>query len=660
MSRKFLLNAANREEKLSGWDERDRNAFGRKLNEQGDSDDFARELFPSRRAQGCKAVDLLLDYVQHGGHTVGDLADALQACRWGALVEEYFSFTVVEYLNQTRLRAQPEEPNPPRKDIDVEEETYTGPAHWVEAMLSAKNSCKDKSTGVAQDAKVLYDTLRSFPHQKVKAWPSLRVFDRLLKMHPQSAVIYNHDGLEKILRGIVAQQHRLTESPPIICFEGPHGIGKTTIGKIFAELLQLPVSQISLAGFRNPSQLLGSSQTYIKARPGRLLKALVQGKCLNPVVLFDEIDKVASVDESNSTFAFVDIFDPQTNSKYYDDYLHLEIDISKVFFICTANDTAKLPVSLTHRMLIIRLEDYSLSKKAKIGESFIRNSLSSLRCTMTPDDISSLSYDTLCHTRGSGVRKQHQEITKRLRDCLLSLCDADGVSKTGHKDINCKSTVRDSNELPTLAYERSAYQEDDQQFQSQLSRYREQPGIAMAAMCDDLRSMPCLVEAIIRDEDGAQSDKFVGVAQLTKATKDAMKRACVCFRSLCKFEGCRPRPFFYISVNFFRPIESVAINGPSLALAVWAALHSLHSNALFGKHAFSGEVDLNGHVHPVGRLGQKKLALRSCGCTKLFVARSQLAAEKKAAENAADSVELVPIDHVSDLIKFGFKRSKQL
>ncbi len=439
----------------------------------------------------------------------------------------------------------------------------------------------------------------------------------------------DHFGLEKvkerILEHLAVLKLKGDMKAPILCLVGPPGVGKTSLGKSVARALKRKFVRMSLGGLHDESEIRGHRKTYIGAMPGRILQSLKKAGSNNPVFILDEIDKVGKDFRGDPSSALLEVLDPEQNSTFYDNYLEVEYDLSKVLFIATANSLSTIQPALLDRMEIIEISGYSLEEKVEIAKRHLipkeleAHGLKSKHIKLKPDVIARIIQE---YTRESGVRSLNREIAAVMRHTAKNVAMGEPYNITLKKeDLHLI--------LGPTRFSRDMYQEEPT------------PGVAVGLAWTEVGGEILFVECSL--------SKGKGNLTLTGNLGDVMKESASTALSLIKARseqlGIPQEIFESYNIHLHVPEGAIPKDGPSAGITMLTALTS----ALTGRSvkpflAMTGEITLRGKVLPVGGIKEKILAARRAGMTDIVLCKEN---QKHVAEIKQDYISGLHFHYVS-------------
>ncbi|NGN93488.1 endopeptidase La [Nocardioides sp. KC13] len=448
----------------------------------------------------------------------------------------------------------------------------------------------------------------------------------------------DHHGLEEVKDRIVeylAVRARRAErglqviggrgSGAVVLLAGPPGVGKTSLGESVARSLGRKFVRVALGGVRDEAEIRGHRRTYVGALPGRIVRAIKEAGSMNPVVLLDEVDKVGSDYRGDPAAALLEVLDPAQNHTFRDHYLELDLDLSDVLFIATANVVEQIPSALLDRMELVTIDGYTEDDKVAIARDFLlprqleRAAVTAEEVTVSDDALRELAAN---YTREAGVRQLERLIAKALRKAATKL-----ATGTEHVEVdldNLKDLVGRPRFTPESAERTSV------------------PGVATGLAVTGLGGDVLFIEASAAD--GQTGLNITG--QLGEVMKESAQIALSFVRSHAAELGVDPAVLDR-SLHVHVPAGAVPKDGPSAGITMVTALTSLATGRpVRSEVGMTGEVSLSGRVLPIGGLKQKLLAAQRAGLTEVFVPQRN---EPDLDEVPDDVKEALTINLVSDV-----------
>lgn len=522
--------------------------------------------------------------------------------------------------------------NKARVEIDKQQKEY-----FLQQQLK---SIKEELEGGDANSKEIKNLRQK---AEAKKWPKAakEMFDsnieKLERMNPSTpdySVIYNHTDLllnlpwdettednydlanaqkvldkdhfgmkkikERILEYLAVLKLKGDLKSPILCFVGPPGIGKTSLGKSIARAIGRKYSRLSLGGVHDESEIRGHRKTYIGAMPGRILQNLTKVKSSNPVMILDEIDKLGSDYKGDPSSAMLEVLDPEQNSAFYDNYLELEYDLSKVLFIATANSLKDIQPALRDRLEIIDLSGYAIEEKVMIAKKFLlpkekeAHGLKKVTIKVSDKVLEKLIQN---YTRESGVRELDRQLASLMRKLAKDYAILGEVKPT---------ITEDDLELllgPAI-YSNDIYQEVHM------------PGVAVGLAWTYVGGDILFIETLLSEGKGE--------LKLTGNLGDVMKESAVTALSYLRSHAAAididPKAFESKNIHIHVPEGATPKDGPSAGITMLSALASAFTGrAIRPFLAMTGEITLRGQVLPVGGIKEKILAAKRAGLKEIIL-----------------------------------------
>lgn len=419
----------------------------------------------------------------------------------------------------------------------------------------------------------------------------------------------DHFGLERIKQRIIeflaVQKLKPQGRAPILCFVGPPGVGKTSLGQSIARALQRSFVRVSLGGVHDEAEMRGHRRTYIGAMPGNIVQGIRKAGARNCVMMLDEIDKMTASIQGDPSAALLEILDPEQNSTFRDNYLGVPFDLSRVIFIATANVIDNVPPPVRDRMEIIDLPGYTQEEKLQIAMRYLvqrqseANGLREEQCTLTPAALESIVAN---YTREAGVRQFEREIGRVMRHAALRIAEGEQ-----------QQVLIDAAGLDTIL--------GAKRFEHELALHTDLPGVATGLAWTPVGGDILFIEATRVNGSG----RLILTGQLGDVMKESAQAALTLVKSRASDLNIPVSMFDGIDVHLHVPAGAIPKDGPSAGVAMFIALASLFTNRPV-RHdvAMTGEISLRGLVLPVGGIKEKILAAQRAGLrTVLLPARNQ-------------------------------------
>jgi ATP-dependent Lon protease len=504
-----------------------------------------------------------------------------------------------------------------RKELGEEEGSATGDYRRKIAeagMPDAVRQQAERELGRLErlgDSNAEAATIRTYLDWLIAVPWAKRSDERLDPAHAREVLDADHEGLDDVkkriteylaVRKLRAERGMVDtrRSGAILTLIGPPGTGKTSIGESIAKATGRQFVRMSLGGIRDEAEIRGHRRTYIGALPGRLVRALRDAGTMNPVILLDEVDKVGADWRGDPSAALLEVLDPAQNHAFRDHYLDVELDLSQVLFIATANVAETIPGPLFDRMEVIRFDGYTTNEKVSIARGHLwprqieKNGLLVDEATVTDDVLRLIVTD---YTREAGVRQLEREIGTLLRKTATTVAAG---SRTAPVDVDAAS-VRDALGRPKFVHEAAA----------RTSVAGVATGLAVTGTGGDV----LFVEAATMSGTG-----LVLTGQLGDVMKESARIALSYVRSHADDLGINASAIDGRELHLHVPAGAIPKDGPSAGITMVTAIASLLSGRpVKSTVGMTGEVTLQGRVLPIGGLKQKVLAAHAAGLTEVIV-----------------------------------------
>ena len=416
----------------------------------------------------------------------------------------------------------------------------------------------------------------------------------------------DHFGLEDVKKRIIEYlavlKIRNDMKSPILCLHGPPGVGKTSLGKSIAEAIGRKYVRISLGGLRDEAEIRGHRKTYIGAMPGRIIQNIKKANTSNPVFVLDEIDKIINSNIGDPSSAMLEVLDPEQNKEFYDNYLELGYDLSKVMFIATSNNLSSIQPALLDRMELINVSGYTTEEKIQIGKKFLLPKQLNEHGLKKKDlkiPSSVIEKITEGYTRESGVRGLEKQIAKLVRNCAKNI-----VTDIKY-DTNL--SIKEMNKvLGNPKLERDKYENND--IAGVVT------GLAWTSVGGDI----LFIESILSKGKG----KLSITGNLGKVMSESAKIALEYIKSNADKFNLSPDMFEKYNVHIHVPEGATPKDGPSAGIAMLTSLVSLYTQKkIKSKTAMTGEITLRGKVLPVGGIKEKILAAKRAKIKEIVLSK---------------------------------------
>ncbi len=489
-----------------------------------------------------------------------------------------------------------------------------------------------------------YGVIRTYLEWLVELPWSNQTEDNLDIGHAREVLDEDHYDLEEVKDRILeylAVRKLNPESPgPILCFVGPPGVGKTSLGRSIAKALGREFERISVGGVRDEAEIRGHRRTYIGALPGTIIRALRDAGTRNPVFMIDEIDKMGADFRGDPSSAMLEVLDPAQNSTFRDHYLDLPFDLSEVLFIATANILDTIPLALQDRMEMIQLAGYTVDEKLHIAKKYLvprqleANGLKPSQIEISDSALNAIIEE---YTREAGVRNLERQIGTVCRKVAREVAE-------GRADGKVRISAKRAREL--LGKRR---------FFSETRRRTKDPGVATGLAWTPVGGEVLFVEATAVPGSG----NLTITGQLGDVMRESAQAALSWVRAHAK-ELTPDLPddwFAKHDIHVHVPAGAVPKDGPSAGVAMTTALASLISNRpVRNDVAMTGEVTLTGQVLPIGGLKEKSLAAQRAGIKQVIVPDRNEGDVDEISEQEREGLEFVYADDIGDVLKVALER----
>lgn len=416
-----------------------------------------------------------------------------------------------------------------------------------------------------------------------------------------------HKIKERILEYLAVLKLKGDMKSPILCFVGPPGIGKTSLGKSIANAINRKYVRVSLGGLHDESEIRGHRKTYIGAMPGRILQSIRKIKSSNPVMILDEIDKVGSDFRGDPSSALLEVLDPEQNNNFYDNYLELEYDLSKVLFIATANNVQNIQPALRDRLEIIDLSGYAIEEKMEIAKRHLLPKQKEAHGLMNEaygKDMNFRISDTVLekiisdYTRESGVRELDRQLASIMRN----------LAKTYAIKGKLKPTISIGDVEKILGKSK---------YSNEIYKTANMAGVAVGLAWTYVGGDILFIETTTSD-NGKGELKLTG--NLGNVMKESATTAMTYLQANAKKYGIDPEVFTKKNVHIHIPEGAVPKDGPSAGITLMTALASSFTGRRVKPYlAMTGEITLRGQVLPVGGIKEKVLAAKRAGLKEIIM-----------------------------------------
>lgn len=447
-----------------------------------------------------------------------------------------------------------------------------------------------------------------------------------------------HYGLEKIkvriLEFLAVKKLKDDIKSPIICLSGPPGVGKSSLAKSIANAMDRKFIRVSLGGVRDEAEIRGHRRTYVGALPGKIIQSLKKVKTNNPVILLDEIDKMASDIKGDPAAAMLEVIDSEQNHEFVDHYLDIPFDLSKVLFVATANNLSLIPAPLRDRMEIIELESYTVKEKENIAIKYLiknqikNNGLSNEQISFSKQAVNKIING---YTYEAGVRNLDRIIGKVCRKSALKIVKDNKNIKIGINNLEdflgvAKYNLKDKNTTPQVGIVN---------------------GLAYTSVGGDTLE----VETSISKGNG----KIILTGMLGDVMKESAKTSISFLRSNVKELGIKNINFAEIDIHLHVPEGAIPKDGPSAGITITTSLYSSLKNMPVDSNiAMTGEITLHGKVLPIGGVKEKILSSEKMGIRKIIIPEKNKSDVVEIPKEILEKIELHFVKNIKEVFNIVF------
>ncbi len=463
----------------------------------------------------------------------------------------------------------------------------------------------------------------------------------------------DHYGLEKpkdrIIEHIAVLNLVKQMRGQILCFVGPPGVGKTSLGKSIARALGRKFVRISLGGVRDEAEIRGHRRTYIGSMPGKIVQSMKKAGSINPVILLDEIDKMSMDFRGDPSSAMLEVLDPEQNHTFNDHYLDVDYDLSQVMFITTANVRYNIPLPLQDRMEIIDLPGYLMHEKLEIAKRHIMPKQLKMHGLDKHDvsmDDKTINKIITGYTREAGVRNLEREIAsvyrKTAREIVLE------QSKNGkRKKVKVKYPVNEGKIETFLGVPK---------FRSQKAETKPRVGSVTGLAWTSVGGEILNVDATVM----AGAEKLIITGQIGDVMKESALAALSYLRSNTKDFGLRANFYKGKEIHIHLPEGAIPKDGPSAGITLAMAIYSAFSGKPAKSDiAMTGEITLRGNILAIGGLNEKLLAARRSGMKTVLIPKENEKDLTEIKPEVTDGVKIIPVENIKEAIKYVFPVSRK-
>ena len=459
--------------------------------------------------------------------------------------------------------------------------------------------------------------------------------DRLDPVEARRVLDEDHYDLDKVKERIVeylaVRKLKGDMKGPILCFVGPPGVGKTSLGQSIARAMQRKFVRISLGGVRDEAEIRGHRRTYIGSMPGKVIQSMKKVKHTNPLFLLDEIDKMGSDFRGDPSAALLEVLDPEQNGTFADHYLEVDYDLSDVMFVTTSN-TLNIPGPLMDRMEIIRLAGYTEDEKVEIARRHLISKAiegHGLRSNEWTIDDAALRQLVRVYTREAGVRNLERELNNLARKSVKEILTSDKKSITITLD-----NLEDYAGVPKYRFG-EAEGED-------------QVGVVTGLAWTEVGGELLTIEGVMMPGKG----RMTVTGNLRDVMKESISAANSYVRSRATRFGIEPPLFERKDIHVHVPEGATPKDGPSAGVAMATAIVSVMTGIAVRKDvAMTGEITLRGRVLPIGGLKEKLLAALRGGIKKVLIPQDNVKDLAEIPDNVKNGMEIVPVSNIDEVLR---------
>ena len=444
-----------------------------------------------------------------------------------------------------------------------------------------------------------------------------------------------HYGLEKIkdriLEYLSVRKLNPDKKGQILCFAGPPGVGKTSLGQAIAKAMNRKFFRVSLGGIRDEAEIRGHRRTYIGAMPGRILQGLKQCGSNNPVFMMDEIDKIGSDFRGDPSSALLEALDPEQNSNFSDHYLNLPFDLSNVLFILTANVIDTIPSALLDRMEVIHLSGYTLEEKTAIAETFLlprqikENGLNKKKLSISKGALQQIIEEYTCE---SGLRNLEREFGSICRKLARRIAEKEKGPFVVTKN-NLQQFLGPPKFLPEMDQEES------------------QVGLSTGLAWTSVGGEVLYIEATLLEGKG----DLIITGQIGDIMQESARAAVTYARAHRKNFGIKKNYFENLDIHIHVPAGAIPKDGPSAGIAMATALISaITDRPIDTEVAMTGEITLRGRVLPIGGLREKSLGALRAGIKKIIIPEKNRNELSEIPKNVKRKIKFLPVSTIDEVI----------
>jgi len=466
--------------------------------------------------------------------------------------------------------------------------------------------------------------------------------------HAEDVLEADHYGLDKIKERILEflAIRQLVQNPKgsILCFVGPPGVGKTSLGRSIARATGRKFVRLSLGGVRDEAEIRGHRRTYIGALPGQIIQMMKKAGTVNPLMLLDEIDKLGMDFRGDPSSALLEVLDPEQNNTFQDHYLDVEYDLSKVMFIATANVLHTIPAALQDRLEIIRLSGYTEQEKTEIAKRYLvpkqleANGLDKEKVMFGDEAISALIQN---YTREAGVRSLEREISSLCRKVARKYVILTDKEKEVFSETLIGESVR--NYLGPI------------KFRPQMANEHNEIGVATGLAWTEVGGDVLQIETSLMPGRG----QLTLTGKLGEVMQESMRTAISCVRARATKLGISPTFYKKYDLHIHVPEGAIPKDGPSAGITIATAIVSILSNSPVRKDvAMTGEITLRGKVLAIGGIKEKLLAAHRAGIKTIIIPKDNEKDLVEVPKDVLSSFDVNLVDNLDEVLEIAIDESE--
>ncbi len=484
----------------------------------------------------------------------------------------------------------------------------------------------------------------------------------------QTVLESDHYGLEKIKERILEflAVRRLVKDPKgsILCFVGPPGVGKTSLGMSIAKATGRKFVRLSLGGVRDEAEVRGHRRTYIGALPGQIIQMMKKAGVRNPVFMLDEIDKMSTDFRGDPSAALLEVLDPEQNFMFVDHYLDVEYDLSQVFFIATANVMHTIPPALQDRMEVIRLSGYTEIEKTEIAKRFLipkQTKGTGLAEAQVEFDDAGVTELVQHYTREAGVRNLEREIGNVCRKIARQVVNSQGgkedKSKTSNKPAKNQTKAKEAFAKVLVTPEKVNELLGPQKFREQQQEKKNEVGATVGLAWTEVGGSILTTEAAIMEGRG----RLTLTGKLGDVMQESAQAAMSYVRSRAHTLGL-PRDFYrHLDIHLHVPEGAIPKDGPSAGITIATSImSSLISIPVRADVCMTGEITVRGKVLPIGGLKEKLLAAHRHGIREAILPAENIKDLPDIPENIRNDMKLHFVSSMDEVLKLALEREIEM